>query len=802
MNHLRTFLAFALLALALPLQAQRITMTVVVTNRAVTSNSFTANGSVRVFTNVTAATTVATNLTSINATKTNLFNQIAAFPFSGITLADGNTNGGAASNTFRLIAPFGSALSGSITGISASVTWGFLTLSTQSGLTTFPMLYPVANIPQTTNQTNQASDYIAALNVYPTNFVNTNASAFSNYVTKGAHSNQVVTSPVRFTGNLSADKQLLATNGFTSGLTNINSVSSNHVNFGRAIQSPGPGTLSLQVGTNAWALGYAAMAIGNDALASNSAAPASSSLAIGNGATATNDLTTAVGSGAIASKLSAVAIGQAAISAGQSSVAIGTSASVSTNDSIAIGSTASASSRFSVAVGNSSEAGLGDAAMAIGFNSTATNELAMAIGPSVVSSNANTAVLGLSIHRVVIPGFLEVEGGISNLNTRTSSTNLARGSWSYPSFALATLAAGNNISVPFGTNVFIRCNSGPASAATICGIIGGATSGGNDGQIVEVFNDTGFSLVFAVNTVDPIARNRINTPLGTDVTIADQGYARLIYDGTDERWKVISPFSVTASATNAVASVWSNGVAIVNSATNIDLIYGAGINIRSTNTAGKVDVKFSVDKSFSTNGTSVTTDATNVNFISTPGGILATNTNGKVDVAFRYGFTLFTITNDIVITNTLADTSCLSNLLGSKTIPANFWKPGMTIDVDLFGKYFGTGSPVQSNSVYYGASLLATNLMTYFAATTGDQWEAHFTVTCRTTGASGSLYCQGFTWLPSAANGVSGVLKGLRMVAGAVTVDTTAATDLDYKFLPAATTTALHIHAGTAKVTP
>ena len=296
---MKTFVAAALASAALLIQtanAQVITMTITVTNRAVTSNSFTANGSVRVFTNVTSALTVATNLTSVNATKTNLFNQIAAFPITGVTLMPDAGVTGAASNIV-LRSRLGGALSGSITGISASVSWGLLTLSTQTGPSTFTMLYPGANIVGETNRTNQASDIVAQLNTFATNFFNTNSGPLSNFLSKGASPLQTVTSPVLYSGGLraSAAGAVGLTNGYTSSVTNINSVSSNHVNFGNAIRSEGLGGNSLQVGSNALAKGDFSVAVGNSALASNA-----NSLALGTSARATNSTATAAGASALA----------------------------------------------------------------------------------------------------------------------------------------------------------------------------------------------------------------------------------------------------------------------------------------------------------------------------------------------------------------------------------------------------------------------------------------------------------------------------------------------------------------------
>ena len=202
----------------------------------------------------------------------------------------------------------------------------------------------------------------------------------------------------------------------------------------------------------------------------------------------------------------------------------------------------------------------------------------------------------------------------------------------------------------------------------------------------------------------------------------------------------------------------------------------------------------------------MSTAATNVNVLFTHSGAKATNTSGDVDLQLNFPSRLFTITNNVQITNVTAPTSVFSNLLGSATLPANFWKPGMVVEAALSGRYWmGAGNLQQSNEMYYGAVLLATNHMPYFAASgAGDEWTSQFTITCLTVGASGTLHCQGWQIIPSTVNGVSGVTKMFRLATGSgiATVDTTASTALDYKFHPGATTTALWIHSGFAHVTP
>lgn len=592
---MKKILAFLLLALAFPALGQRVTLTVTVTNRAVTTNSLTIGSAFRYFTNAQSSTTFATNLTSINATKTNVFNQIAAFPYTAITLQDVGTN------SFRLVAS-ASSLASALGG-----TWGYITTNSGVGPSnSVPMIYPFSTILGTTNQTNQGSAIVDGLSNYTTNSVSTNAISLGNYLTKGASTQQVVIGSAQFNGTLRA-AAVAFTNGFTSALTNINPVTSNLVNHGNAIRSGGPGGNSFQLGSNAWALG-------------------TRSTAIGNGAFATNTDSMAIGTSAIASNLSTIAIGVSARAYGDYAVTLGQE-SVATNEGLALGFGARAEGLRSIAVGvdavaysensiaitrDSSALGYGSIvlghgagatkinSMAIGQNASATHSNSTAIGQpdhagtAVATGETNQVRLGTANHTVSIPGQLLISGTQSNTTFR--GTNIAAGSWSFPRFDLTTLGAGNNLAVPVGTNRFIRFGAGPASAATIVGMVGGATTGGLDGQDVVAFNDTGYGLTFAVNSVDPVPANRINTPSGADISIPDQGWAQFIYDGTDARWKMLNAFSgtnllVTTTTTNAIYAVMTNGVLVSGAATNLNIIVSTANAILATNTSGKVDMQ-------------------------------------------------------------------------------------------------------------------------------------------------------------------------------------------------------------------
>lgn len=529
----RLFTILFVLALAFSATAQsptnRISLTISITNIPVTGNNLVVNSSTRTWTNASSSTTILTNLVSTAGSATNLYNEIAGFPYSG-----GIFPRWLSETSMVLTAPLGGALAASQSGA-----WAVLTLSTQSGPQTFTALWPIENIVVASNRTNQASSFVGGLSQFSTNAFATNSTAGSNFLTKGASPVQDVTGPVRFGGRTAVSSGLYATNGFTSGLTNINPVFSNAVNYGNAIRSEGSGGNSLQVGSNATALGTRTVAIGNGALATNNDATA-----IGTSAIATNRAV-AVGNAAVASGLSvalgnsasafydqSLAIGGSSVVSAQYGIAIGDGASASSADT-AVGRTASAAGTNSLAMGVSATVGSdGLYSTAIGAASSSTHSNATVIGAFAASTGSNQVLLGTSSDWIQSPG---VFAGNIHTNTILKGTNVINGRVDFTSRNNTGLANGNNAGVVLGSNVFVRL-----SGATTIAYLGGfaAEQDGSfhilriSGSITNTFgNESG---------VDPTAANRIITGTGGDLSYTNNPLViGIIYDATSSRWNLM-----------------------------------------------------------------------------------------------------------------------------------------------------------------------------------------------------------------------------------------------------------------------
>lgn len=471
---------------------QRITLTISITNRPVTSNTLVVNSSTRRWTNASTATTIQTNLVSTATSATNLYNQIANFPYSG-----GITPRWLTETSMALIAPLGGALAASQSGA-----WAILTLSTQSGPATFTALWPLENIAgPAVNKTNQASAFVSGLSAFSTNAFATNSPSIGNVLQKGAGPLQTVTGPVQLSGqvgtSISSQTNVSLYNstnrGYVVAITNgywTNGIlgspkTTNLVNYGNAISSPGTnGSNSEQFGAGARATN-------------------SQSTAFGAGSLALGADSTASGAGATAAASSASAFGAGANAAGLYSSAFGNVADVTGQNSIGIGQ--------AVSIAHSNVVGIGN-----GVTSTTTNQV----------------LLGTASYTTVVPGMLAVTG--TQTNTIFSGTNKFQLAISYSVTNITSLANGANEIDP-GFKTYIKV-SGPSAAYSIDKI-----DKGYDGRVLTIQKTDSFTMTVVNNSGAGVLGDsaKILTGTGGTITITNNpGFVELIYDAAATRWGV------------------------------------------------------------------------------------------------------------------------------------------------------------------------------------------------------------------------------------------------------------------------
>jgi hypothetical protein len=101
---------------------------------------------------------------------------------------------------------------------------------------------------------------------------------------------------------------------------------------------------------------------------------------------------------------------------------------------------------------------------------------------------------------------------------------------------------------------------------------------------------------------------------------------------------------------------------------------------------------------------------------------------------------IFTQTNTITVADTATSTTLLGTLIGNSTLPANFFAVGKTIKIFVSGTYNqDAGSEVCALKLTIGGVAVGTITFTHSGGLTTVYYDAEFTLTCRTIGASGTL---------------------------------------------------------------
>lgn len=594
MRRLLPFILFILSVLsAAGAGVERITLLLTITNLPQTSNSLTINASTRIWTNASTISTILTNLQGTNFATTNLYNQIASYPFGG-----GIALQYASSNAIRLIGTVGGALAGSAGAGGIGSGWASIVLSTQSGPQTYTALWPIENMVGATNRTNEASAFVSGISTFSTQAFATNAAALSNFLTLGAAPQQYIAGSVQVAGILRAAGGIANTNGIEVSVTNINPILSNAVNYGNAIRSEGSGGNGLQLGSNAIASSAVSVAVGassisaganSSAFGASSTASNSSSTAIGTLARATNTSSTALGVSSLAGGATSVALGSTATALGLQSTAVGAGAAANGSLSVALGTFADAPTLGAIAIGNTAEV-IGTNAIGIGVGVTAGTSNGVAIGFGA-NANRNFQIALGDANSFVTMQALEA-GAIRSLHA--IGTNQIDGIFAFTnSLAVSSVAPGHNV-IDSKTNTILYLTGAPGTAWTLGGFTGDKT----DGRLIHVWNQTGFDVTIQNESgTAPTASDRILTYAsagGTNATLIGNGLMKFQYSATASRWLMMLPaVDVSANSTNGVNSVSTNGSVLAGTLTSLNFVGNNNVSVnQSTNTAGAVSIQF------------------------------------------------------------------------------------------------------------------------------------------------------------------------------------------------------------------
>lgn len=123
----------------------------------------------------------------------------------------------------------------------------------------------------------------------------------------------------------------------------------------------------------------------------------------------------------------------------------------------------------------------------------------------------------------------------------------------------------------------------------------------------------------------------------------------------------------------------------------------------------------------------------------------------KADIAFIDGIKqsrvgcIYSSYASVTVSNTLTETTLLGgSAIGTLTLPANFWTVGKTIKITAFGIHTTPGgSPTIQNKLKLGAVTVGDTGALVDKNDTNTEHDFIALITCRTTGATGTVYCVG-----------------------------------------------------------
>jgi len=143
--------------------------------------------------------------------------------------------------------------------------------------------------------------------------------------------------------------------------------------------------------------------------------------------------------------------------------------------------------------------------------------------------------------------------------------------------------------------------------------------------------------------------------------------------------------------------------------------------------------------------------------------------------------TLFVETADKTIANTTTETTMFGTGVGSLTLPANFWIVGRTLRIEIHGDFADTGNPTAEVQAYLGStSCIDSGAITLAGLAGTEEWECVVLMTCRSTGASGTIETV-IDWEYETSTG-SSAIERLNVAGTTTTIDTTGTLVIDATF--------------------
>ena len=142
------------------------------------------------------------------------------------------------------------------------------------------------------------------------------------------------------------------------------------------------------------------------------------------------------------------------------------------------------------------------------------------------------------------------------------------------------------------------------------------------------------------------------------------------------------------------------------------------------------------------------------------------------------GKTFFTASAGATVASSTSETTIAGSGIGSLTLPANFLTAGKTVKIRAWGVYGTKASPVGTFTIRFkfGSTTLISLVPTLTVSLTNQMWSFEAEFTCRTTGATGTVFPQMEARLYTSTTALGNIVAG---PTATTTVDTTASAKVD-----------------------
>jgi hypothetical protein len=144
--------------------------------------------------------------------------------------------------------------------------------------------------------------------------------------------------------------------------------------------------------------------------------------------------------------------------------------------------------------------------------------------------------------------------------------------------------------------------------------------------------------------------------------------------------------------------------------------------------------------------TTILTTARNPDFATgSASGVLIADTSGNLTKSGDLtALGIYAQTNDVPVFNTTTPTTLVGTVVGSATLPANFFAVGKTIIIFISGTYQQTnGANTCTLNFSIGGVSIGSIALSHNNTLSASYFEARVVVTCRTAGATGTVQYQG-----------------------------------------------------------